>query len=1007
LPPLRHLSAWSALRHLAACIALLLAMPAQALDPDLSLAQLHHTAWRSDDGAPSNVLALAQTPDGYLWLGTGGGLVRFDGMRFQQVREFKGQALQPGSISALHTDSRGRLLVGYRHGGLSILGPEGVRHHREADGLPTGNAWAFADDGEGGLWAAFTGGIARLSQGRWQRFALDGEAVPFRNLLIDPEGSVWATAKTGAYVRPRGAPDFQRVDAELPAYPTLSLAPDGRVWAADFEHRRIGALVRDGAHYRSVAESQRLPFPATGDRHWFDAQGGLWVRTGEGVLRLPRPQAGAAANTPPSTFGIAQGLSGEFFCLLQDREGNVWIGTAGGLDRFRQSHVRRVALGAQDGGVGVAAADHGRVWATTEFGGLFRVGDRVEPFHPTGLRASHLHRDRQGRVWIGARNALWMINEQGQVQEMARPDASDGRQNLTFAPIHAMGQERDGSLWASLVIKGTFRRVGEQWQPVPKALGDRIMSMGRDSEDRLWLGYIDRGAARVDGGEQLFFSPKTGLDIGAVMAIHGRGPRVWLGGQRGLALYEGGVMRTLAFKGLDDLSVVSGIVETAAGQLWINAANGLTRIDAAEWRRALSDPAYRVRAERFDAQDGLLGSASQVRPLPSLIEAGDGKLWMALPTGLFVIDPASLLRNPLPPPVLIEALFANGIRHEPGAAVELPVGRADLRIDYTATSLTIPQRVRFRYKLEGYDRDWQEAGGRREASYTQVGPGHYVFRVIAANNDGVWNEAGASLALRVPPAFWQTPWFALACVALAALTAAALYRWRIRRLSARLRERLDVRLHERERIARELHDTLLQGVTGLTLHVEAVAQQLPAGTPLREELELALTRAQQAMADGRDRVSELRGTPISLPQTLAQACRELAELFPGPACHFAVEGAPRALDTRVADEVERIAREAVSNALRHAGGRHVWVELRFAPEGLALQVRDDGHGFALGPAEQPGHFGLAGMRERARYIGAQLEIHSDAGGSNVRLQVPAASAYRPPGSISAAAAPAD
>ncbi|HEX2009898.1 MAG TPA: two-component regulator propeller domain-containing protein, partial [Roseateles sp.] len=652
--------------------------PARALDPALSLAQLHHTAWRGDNGAPTHVLALAQTRDGYLWLGTGGGLFRFDGVRFEPIREVRGQALPPGSISALQAMSNGQLLIGYRHGGISILGPQGLVHHRERDGLPFGNAWAFAEDGEGGLWAAFTGGLARLRDGRWQRFALDGEPVPFRTLLVDPQGSIWVTAKTGAYVRPRGEAAFRRVDADLPAYPFLSLAPDGRVWAADFKRQRIGALVREGDRFRSVPERERLPFPANGDQHWFDSDGSLWIRSGDGVLRLPYPQAAASGPAAPTqTFGIAQGLSGEFHCLLEDREGNVWIGTAGGLDRFRVGHVRRVALGAQDGSVGVAPAGQGRVWATTDVGGLFRVGPAdgaIETFPAIGRRASHLHRDSLGRLWIGSRSALWMLDAQGRARQVARPDAGDDSPPLTFAPVHAIGLDRSGALWASLVVKGTYRRVGERWQAVPADQGARLMSMGNDAEGRLWLGYIDRGALRLDGDAALAFGPHNGLDIGAVMAISARGPRVWLGGQRGLALYDGRVMRTLSFKGMEEPSVVSGIVETASGQLWISAANGLTRLEAGDWQRALADPAHRVRAERFDALDGLLGSASQVRPLPSLVEADDGKLWMALPSGLFVLDPVRLQRNRLPPPVLIQALFADGRRHEPDAAPELPVG---------------------------------------------------------------------------------------------------------------------------------------------------------------------------------------------------------------------------------------------------------------------------------------------------------------------------------------------
>ncbi|MBK1614953.1 hypothetical protein CKO44_15905 [Rubrivivax gelatinosus] len=975
---------------------LLLPAAAHAIDTSVRLSELKHTVWRGDSGAPANIVALAQTADGFLWLGTGGGLYRFDGVRFERITALAGQALPAASITALHATRSGELMIGYRFGGVSVLGDGRLRHYGPADGLPPGNPWAFVQGADGTLWAAFTDGVARLQAGRWQAAPLDGEVLPYRTMLRDGEGNVWVTAKTGAFVLPRGAAAFERADTRLRRFPSLSLAPDGRVWAADFERLRIGPLQHLGSAFRLAPAAQQLALPRSADLHWFDSGGGLWLRTGDGVARI----VGASGpQVPPSaeTLGPAQGLSGEVYSFLEDREGNVWLGSAGGLHRFTQSHVRRVDLGANAGGVGVAAATGGAVWATTEAGGLFHVGTGVRPIPGIALHASHLHRDRDGLVWIGSRNALWMIDGRRPPVEIARPDVGEDPRSAVFAPIHALAKDRSGALWMHLVAKGTYRRVGGHWQRVPAGPHDRIMAMGNDGDGRLWLGYIERGARRIDGDEVLDFGPGNGLDIGAVYAVYGRGPRTWLGGQRGLALHDGTAMKTLALRGLDETRVITGIVETAAGELWLHAADGLTRIAAAEWRHALADPGYTMRVQRFDALDGLLGSASQIRPLPSLIEAGDGRLWAALPSGLFVVDPARLRHNTLAPSVIIRGLYADGRAVAPGAT--LPVGRADLRLDYTATSLTVPQRVQFRYKLEGYDSDWRDAGGRREASYTRVGPGQYVFRVIASNEDGVWNETGATLAFDVPPAFWQTRTFA----ALAATAAAALlwllYRLRVWQISAQLRRRLEARLQERERIARELHDTLIQSVTGLTLHVRAAANQVPEGTPLRQRLELALTRANEVVTEGRDRVAELRGhqgAAVPLHLALAEACRSLTETTPEPRCELVLDGSPRELNALVAEEAERIAREALSNALRHAGAGRIELRLGYGRDALRLSVHDDGQGFEVPPpaqAARPGHFGLAGMHERAARIGGQLKIRSGAQGSTVALSVPAATAY--------------
>lgn len=992
----------------------LLAVPAWALDAALPVAQAHHTTWRDDAQAPSNIVAMAQTPDGFLWLGTGGGLVRFDGVRFQRVDPLAGHAQLSGSITALHALPDGRLLIGHRFGGVSMLGPGGLQHFHGVPGLPVGNCWDFAVDAAGDVWGAFTGGVARLKDGHWQGFALDGQPVPFRTLVRDAKGTLWVTARTGAYALAPGANAFQRVQAALPAFPYLSLSPDGQVWAADFSRQRLVALAREGEQFRAASGVVPLAFPAQADRHWFDGDGGLWVRSGEGLLRMPRPAEGPVVDgvrrPEVQAFGDGQGLQADAQSFLEDREGNVWIGTAAGLHRLRQAHVTRVPLLGADGGVGVAAAADGGVWAISELGGLYRVAApgqpplQVQPLGLAGQRLTHVHRDARGVVWVGSTSALWRIEPGRPPQQVPRPDEGDAPEGMAFAPVHALATDASGDLWAHLVVKGTFKRVGQRWQLLDNDPASRIMSMANDPQGRLWIGYVDRGAARVDGDQVLQLGPAQGLDIGAISALHARGLRVWLGGQRGIALYEDGRMRTMPLPGeAVQPAVVTGLVETPDGDLWVHAASGLLRISQAEWRRALDVPGHAPLVRRFDGDDGLQGSASQIRPLPSLVQAADGRLWAAMPSGLFVIDPARLRRNTLPPTVLLQAVVADGRMRVPSQPLQLPTGGvAELRLDYTATSLGMPQRVRFRYRLLGYDADWREAGARREASYTRVGPGRYEFEVMAANEDGVWTDQPARVALTVPPAWWQTRSFAAALLLLALGTGALLYRWRVRALAQRLRAQADVRLRERERIARDLHDTLLQGVTGLTLQVQAAADEAPAGSALQARLLHALGRAQDVMDEGRDRVSALRapgGGPVagtgagrrsSLPRALSAALDELAIDFPRIRCLFEQRGTARPVQPAVADELVLIGREAVCNALVHAGARRVVLRLRYGSRTLLLRVTDDGGGFNARQAEaaaRAGHFGLAGMRERAAAIGARLRIHSGPRGTVVVLTV--------------------
>lgn len=499
----------------------LLQVCAHALDSALAIDQLHHTQWRSEDGAPSNIVAITQSADGFLWLGTGAGLYRFDGMRFERVRAFAGKALHSGSISALHATSTGQLLIGHRFGGVTIAEPGRVVHYGSSV-LPVGNAWAFLSDKGGAIWGAFTGGVARLRDGAWEAFPLDGEAIPFRTMVLDREGSIWVTAKTGAYVLSMGADTFRRVHADLPWYPYLSLAPDGRVWAADFKRSRVVPFLRDDSVFRSAPDKEHRPFPKGGEHHWFDSAGSLWIRKDAGMVRLPHLAADDAgfsdlgARAVP-TFGINEGLTGESYCFLEDREGNVWIGTAGGLDRFRRPTVMRVPLGRNDGSVGVAPGEAGQVWASTDSGGLYRVDGQPEPIPQIGNHVSHIHKDREGVIWVGSRTELWKIDGPSSPVPVPRPEAADLQTDGTFAPVHAIAKDRSGVLWVSFVTQGTYRRTGSEWTPVGDALGARVMSLGNDSDGRLWIGYIDRGATRVDVDEVRAFRAEDGLDIGGAM----------------------------------------------------------------------------------------------------------------------------------------------------------------------------------------------------------------------------------------------------------------------------------------------------------------------------------------------------------------------------------------------------------------------------------------------------------------------------------------------------------
>jgi signal transduction histidine kinase len=414
-----------------------------------------------------------------------------------------------------------------------------------------------------------------------------------------------------------------------------------------------------------------------------------------------------------------------------------------------------------------------------------------------------------------------------------------------------------------------------------------------------------------------------------------------------------------------------------------------------------------VHGETLGAFDGVVGSAATLRPLPTVVEAADGKLWFATTGGIYGIDPAQRVHNRVPPSVLILALTVAAHTIQPIPGLTLPVYTTAVRFDYLGLSLTAAEKVRYRYRLDGVDADWRELTAARQAFYTNLRPGHYLFRVLAANNDGVWNESGASLAFVIPPAFIQTRWFIALCVVGGAAAVWALVRLRVRQVRRRLEERMEDRLNERTRIARELHDSLLQGFQGLMFRLQAVRQLLPERPgDAAKFLDSAMQVGDQAIGEGRDAVQNLRSSSFDDRDLAASLSALGTELRKGidppskPEYRVVVEGRPRELTAIVRDEAYRIAREAVSNAYQHARAGHIETEVTFGDADLTIRVRDDGIGLdpqILARGQRSGHWGLPGMRERSESFGGHLHVWSEGNaGTEVELQIPADIAYSEP-----------
>jgi signal transduction histidine kinase/ligand-binding sensor domain-containing protein len=991
-------------------LGILLPFPGSAAPaaPDLTLRQLNHRVFNAADGAPSDITALAQTPDGTLWIGSPAGLTRFDGVRFVPYPGPSEEPLQSTNVSTLFVAPDGALWIGFRPGGVSVLKGGRVTRYGERDGLPDGTVAQFALDRDGSMWAAPRLGLAHLKGKRWEKVTdLPQLETPY-GVLVDGDGTLWVATVDGLLARFSGETRFRELDGRRYADPAgllLAASPDGGIWAASaLELLRIDRST-DPEH-NSIVTVRGI----SGGPLLFDAEGNLWASdtAAKSLLRvpshgLPREEQ-RELTVDPERFSRAEGwTSGRVFAFLQDRERNVWVGTNTALHRFSHTNIVRDAAPSCFQGVfnaaPFAAGDGGTLWMACVDGDVMQVheireGAVVSRQNTPAFNVAY--RDSEGTVWFGGPTALGRV-ESGRVVTTPLPPQVSGR------PIQAMVRDGSGAVWVSASRRGIFRFHGGEWSAygnldaLPRGYALAATADGAS----VWFGYSNNRIVRVTGGVVQLFDTTQGLEVGNVLAILAQGGEVWVGGELGFARFNGARFASIRSASRAPFKGVSGIVRARNGDLWLNGVSGIARITPQEIERVVRDPAYRVQSETFDYLDGVPGTAVQLRPQPSAIETTDGRIWFSMTGGVISIDATRLVRNALAPPVTIWSV-TSGARRYPnrGAEVRLPVQTTNLQIDYSAGSLSVPERVNFRYKLEGSDREWQEVGTRRVALYTNLGPGRYTFRVTASNNDGVWNDAGASIHFAIPPAFHQTFLFYAFCGFVGLVILVALYRIRMRQVAAQVRGRLEARLGERERIARELHDTLLQGIQGLIWRFQAASDRIPAGEPARQLMEQSLDRADELLGESRDRVKDLRPATserADLAQALATEGKRLAQLHSGQ-FRVSVEGVSRDLHPIVHEEGFLIGREALTNAFLHAHAQNIEVEVTYGDTTLHVRIRDDGEGIGaavLDAGGRPGHFGLIGMRERAKKLGAHLEVWSKPGaGTEIDLRVPAAVAYR-------------
>jgi signal transduction histidine kinase/ligand-binding sensor domain-containing protein len=984
----RNLTRWCVL----ACALSVLSLPAAgaaaaragdarglALETQFRLPELRHNAFRGKDGAPNGVRALAQTSDGFLWVGTETGLYRFDGVRFDASWN---ERLPSPSVWSLYADANGDLWIGYLFGGVSRL-HQGELTYFPPGGIPSGAVRQFIKTPDGTLWVATTAGLARFDGERWIRV---GTAVGYSEerpmLLTIVDSRLEVITATAAFDRDSTDGHFSPIS-------------------------RSGALARrfgmpPGSTWSPTGDTEDLQYEPA--QSLVDAAGYFWHSVPGALARVrwsppPNPQP------TEELFTVANGLSGEVEALLQDREGNVWVGTMGGLDRFSVAPLHRLSaaeniylpflIGEQDGELLL-----GRFFGPTTLVSHGLRGLRAQPAMGVGVTAAT--RTRDGAVWTAGMDGLVRHTHGESSQVPPPPMALPALEAMNTSLYQAIAEGPDGDIWLSIATEGLFRLQHGEWSRqgsqtgLPEGPPTRLLA---DDQGRLWMTYPHNRVILRDGAGVTSYSAGDGLDVGNVLGIAVHRGHVWLSGDHSFATLIGNRFVTVTGRGGERFAYGTGIVESADGELWINGARGIYRVSRDDIAGLLAGTRHEIPFELFDWRDGLTGASVVIRPAPTVLEAADGRLWFSRQNGVWWINPSQPGQNEAPTLVWIESVTGNKSRYVPEADridTDLP---HNIRIDYTAPVLGNPERVSFKYRLAGVDTDWQEAGTRRQAYYSNLPPGKHRFEVVAANEDGRWSEQKAVLEFRVAAAFYQTVWFRAILVIPIVLFLVLAIVMRTEQIKARIRQQIAARTFERERIARDLHDTLLQGVQSLLFRINTWAKDKSLPGELRGEIHDVAEQARGMIIEGRDRIVLLRNGD-KMDSDLMATLADLASERPPtemPSLEIVAKGESRPLNCEAHQQLVDIAREAVRNAIQHARCRRIQVTAEFRPRSVTLTVADDGCGIAPGVLQEEnsvGHFGILGMRERASHLAADFRLGPNGrSGVKVSVQVPAEIAF--------------
>jgi len=1008
---------------MAVLVVICFSVPGFAVDPTRSMSQYLHDSWGAERGLPGgSITAIAQTSDGYLWIGTDKGLVRFDGLNFRQFERAYPDPIQIGAVRTLAVDASDNLWIllpntqvfRYQNG---IFEP--IR------GWTEGGTTAMARGTSGAiLLSSSAAGILTYSEKRFRSLSSAG-------LLADA-----ARVANSESPDERATPFswFDRLASPTSLVISMAQTDDGKIWLAT---ERRGLFFLQAGRISSVSNGRVDPkincfLPLQNSEMWVGTTNGVVVWNGNKLI---------VEGVPPSLLNL------EVLSILRDRDSNIWVGTSHGLFRYNENGVSLLSAHEVTGPVTALFEDReGNIW----FGsarGLERLRDSAfVTYSLPDLKSQStgpLHVDSGGRIWIAPIQGglRWLKREKSGsviadgiandvVYSITGSDAGDvwvGRQRgglthlrysgdsftsrtytqaegLVQNSVYAVYESRDGTAWAGTLSAGISKLKDGHFTSYTTSNGltsNTVTSIAEGLDGTMWFGTPNGLSALTKNGWRTYTVSDGLVSQDVNCLLQDPNGALWIGTSEGLAIFRDG--RLKAPQAVPDSlhEPVFGIAEDRGGSLWIATTDHVLQVKSTSLMAgALSDTDIR----EYGPADGLFGTEGVKRSV-SVAADSQGRIWFSTNRGLSVVRPSRETASSAI--VHIDAVLADNTPLDLGGPIRIPAASQRVTFRYVGLSLSNSERVRYRYKLDSLDQRWSEPITNREVSVANLNSGPYVFRVIASNSDGLWNSTELTLPFTVEPFFWRTWWFGLTALCLIGFAAFALIRLRVHALAGQMNMRFEARLEERTRIARDLHDTLLQSFNALLLRLQTVSNVLPARPDeAKKRIDSAIEQASQAIVEGRDAVHELRSnasTTMDLDRAVSDFARDLLSglaVESPPEVHAHFEGAPKPLNPIVRDEVYRIVTEAIRNAIRHANASRIEVVIRYDEHQFRLRIGDNGTGIdpaILDREHKAGHWGLRGMRERAKLVGGTLEVWSQVnGGTEIELNVPAAHIYEKP-----------